>query len=47
MVAEARQDYFTVPWSLWFPAAAIAVLVVGVNLMADGLRRIFRYEGET
>ena len=26
-------------------AAAIAVLVIGVNLLADGLRRIFRYEG--
>ncbi len=45
MVAEARTDYFTTPWTLWFPAAAIAVLVIGVNLMADGLRRIFRYEG--
>lgn len=45
MVAEARPDYFTTPWALWFPAAAIAVLVIGVNLMADGLRRIFRYEG--
>lgn len=45
MVAEARPDYFVTPWTLWYPAAAIAVLVIGVNLMADGLRRIFRYEG--
>jgi len=24
---------------MYFPAGAIAVLVVGVNLMADGIRR--------
>lgn len=46
MVAEARQNYARSPWELWFPAAAIAILVIGVNLMADGLRRIFRYEGQ-
>jgi peptide/nickel transport system permease protein len=47
MVAEARANFSRTPWELWFPAAAIAVLVIGVNLMADGLRRIFRYEGQT
>ena len=46
MVAEARPNFARTPWELWFPAAAIAVLVIGVNLMADGLRRIFRYEGQ-
>lgn len=46
MVAEARPNFSRTPWELWFPAAAIAVLVIGVNLMADGLRRIFRYEGQ-
>jgi peptide/nickel transport system permease protein len=45
MVNEARDGYARTPWALWFPAGAIAVLVIGVNLMADGLRRIFRYEG--
>lgn len=45
MVEEARGEYLRAPWSLWAPAGAIAVLVIGVNLMADGLRRIFRYEG--
>jgi peptide/nickel transport system permease protein len=45
MVNEARQDYSTLPWTLWFPAGAIASLVVAVNLLADGLRRAFRYEG--
>jgi peptide/nickel transport system permease protein len=46
MVEEARGEYLQAPWTLWAPAAAIAVLVIGVNLMADGLRRIFRYEGD-
>lgn len=45
MVNEAREGYARTPWALWFPAGAIAALVIGVNLMADGLRRIFRYEG--
>ncbi len=46
MVAEARPNFARTPWELWFPAAAIAVLVIGINLMSDGLRRIFRYEGQ-
>ncbi len=46
MVNEARGDITTTPWALWFPAGAIATLVISVNLMADGLRRIFRYEGQ-
>jgi len=46
MVDEARGEISRSPWALWAPAAAIAILVVGVNLMADGLRRIFRYEGD-
>lgn len=39
MVNEARQNVTQTPWSLYFPAAAIALLVIGVNLMADGLRK--------
>lgn len=39
MVLEARHDVGLAPWSLYFPAGAIAILVVGVNLFADGLRR--------
>ena len=46
MVNEAREGYSRVPWALWYPAGAIAMLVIGVNLLADGLRRIFRYEGQ-
>ena len=47
MVAEARGEFTRTPWTLWYPTLAIAMLVIGVNLMADGLRRIFRYEGST
>ena len=39
MVKEARAYVSQAPWSLYFPAGAIALLVVGVNLMADGLKR--------
>ncbi|MDX1994442.1 MAG: ABC transporter permease [bacterium] len=46
MVQEARGEYAQAAWSLWFPSGAIALLVIGVNLLADGLRRAFRYEGE-
>ncbi len=45
MVNESRAQFERVPWALWYPAGSIALLVIGVNLMADGLRRIFRYEG--
>lgn len=47
MVNEARAQFERTPWALWFPAGAIAILVIGVNLMADGLRRIFRYESSS
>lgn len=45
MVNEARSEYVRAPWSLWYPIAAISLLIIGVNLFSDGLRRIFRYEG--
>jgi peptide/nickel transport system permease protein len=40
MVNEARRNASQVPWALYFPAGAIAVLVIGVNLMADGIKRV-------
>jgi peptide/nickel transport system permease protein len=41
MVNEARGGVFNIaPWALTFPAAAIALLVIGVNLMSDGIKRI-------
>jgi peptide/nickel transport system permease protein len=39
MVNEARGYIDLTPWALIFPATAISLLVIGVNLMADGLRR--------
>ena len=44
MVSEARDYVYLTPWSLAFPAAAISVLVVAVNLAADGLGRALRTE---
>jgi len=38
MVSEARTYASQLPWALFFPAAAIALLVIGVNLMADGIK---------
>lgn len=40
MVNENRGGFYALaPWALEYPAIAIAVLVVGVNLMSDGVRR--------
>ena len=39
MVSEARNYVSLTPWALYFPAGAISLLVIGVNLMADGLKR--------
>lgn len=45
MVLEARSDFVVAPWGLWYPVLAIAILIISVNLLSDGLRDIFRYEG--
>jgi peptide/nickel transport system permease protein len=42
MVREARAFVSQAPWAMYFPAGAIASLVVSVNLMADGLRRVLQ-----
>lgn len=39
MVNEARDHVFQTPWALYVPAAAISLVVIGVNLLSDGLRR--------
>lgn len=45
MVNDARRFIFTTPWGVIFPSIAIASLVVGLNLLADGLREeITRYQ---
>jgi len=38
MVKEARNSVRLIPWALYFPAGAISLLVIGVNLTADGLK---------
>ena len=40
MVGEARNYFSQAKWALLAPAGAIAILVVGVAFMSDGLRRM-------
>lgn len=40
MVGEARTWFHQARWILFFPAGAIALLVVGVGFASDGLRRM-------
>jgi peptide/nickel transport system permease protein len=42
MVSEARDFARQIPWSMYFPVGAIALLVLGVNLFADGLKRVLQ-----
>jgi peptide/nickel transport system permease protein len=39
MIAEGRQYYRIAPWIVLFPSIAIASLVIGINLFAEGLKR--------
>ena len=45
MVNEARNYIALTPWAMYFPVLAISLLVVGVNLMADGLKRALQAGG--
>jgi peptide/nickel transport system permease protein len=38
MVADAQNLVSTAWWTLVFPAVAIVLLVIGLNLLGDGLR---------
>ena len=40
MVKEARGYVGQIPWAMYFPAGAIALVVICVNLMADGIKRV-------
>jgi peptide/nickel transport system permease protein len=42
MVSDARQLASSAPWVLYFPASTIAIVVVGVNLFAEGLKWLSR-----
>jgi peptide/nickel transport system permease protein len=39
-IALSRSAMAIQPWTVLFPALALATLVVGVNLIADGLKRV-------
>jgi len=39
-INEARNFFSIAPWTLLFPAATIAVLVIATSLMSDGLRQV-------
>ena len=45
MVNEARKNIFSSQWAVIWPSLAIATLVIGLNLFADGLREeLSRYQ---
>jgi len=45
MVKEARSLVSLIPWAMYFPAGAIAITVIGINLMADGLKNALQAPG--
>jgi peptide/nickel transport system permease protein len=46
MISEARNYIAVAPWMVIFPSIAIASLVIGANLLADGLNRALELRGE-
>jgi peptide/nickel transport system permease protein len=46
MVKEARDSVSQTPWALYSPAIAISLLVISVNLLADGLKTLYQLENE-
>jgi len=41
MIAEAKDYMFFSPWVIMIPGVALFVLVLGINLLGDGLRDMF------
>jgi peptide/nickel transport system permease protein len=41
MIAEAKEYMFFSPWVIMTPGVALFVLVLGINLLGDGLRDLF------
>ena len=39
MISESRRFMVLAPWVAIAPAVAVASLVIGVNLLADGIRQ--------
>jgi len=44
MVLDARPRILDEPWELWIPVTGIALLIISVNLMSDGLRKVLQKE---
>ena len=42
MIAEAKEYMFFSPWVIMIPGVALFVLVLGINLLGDGLRDLLR-----
>ncbi len=42
MVKEGRANVTQTPWALYFPAGAIALVVISVNLISDSLKQILQ-----
>jgi ABC-type dipeptide/oligopeptide/nickel transport system permease subunit len=40
MVSEAQNYASVSPWMVIFPALAISTLVIGVNLVSDGVKQL-------
>lgn len=40
MVKETRNYVSQTPWALYFPVIAISITIIGINLMADGLKQL-------
>ncbi len=38
MLDDSRLYLQSAPWMMWFPAAALAITILGANLLGDGLR---------
>lgn len=46
MIAEAKNFMFFSFWLIGIPGTALALLVLGINLLGDGLRDVFAPEGK-
>ena len=44
MIAEGKDYMFFSPWVIMIPGVALAVLVLGINLVGDGLRNMLGTE---
>ena len=41
MLSEGYKTFLYLPYLLWIPAVTLSVIMIGFNLLADGLRDAF------